>query len=59
MNIIHALDQLSAMLRDLAPVLYKYHNELVKAGFTEEQAMQLVCIIQESIVNPRPSQPGE
>lgn len=42
MNILHQLEQMQAMLRDLAPVLYRYKENLKKQGFTEEQAYTLV-----------------
>ncbi|WP_421663610.1 hypothetical protein [Lysinibacillus telephonicus] len=41
MNILHALEQIQAMLRDLSPVLWDYKEELKKQGFTENQAFTL------------------
>lgn len=41
MNIIQALEQMQAMLRDLSPVLWSYKEDLKKQGFTEEQAFTL------------------
>lgn len=40
-NIIHALDQMGAGLRDLSPLLYGFHVDLMDAGFTEDQALEL------------------
>lgn len=41
-NIIQALEQMQAMLRDVAPVLWAYYDDLKKQGFTDEQAFALV-----------------
>lgn len=41
-NIIQALEQLQAVLRDLSPVFWSYYADLKKQGFTDEQAFALV-----------------
>lgn len=50
MDIHHALDQMEAFLRDFSPFLFEYKQNLVKAGFTEEQAMQLVINYQQNVM---------
>lgn len=47
MHIIQAMEQLQAMLRDVSPVLWSYKENLIKQGFTEEQAFLLVRDYQE------------
>lgn len=42
MDILHAIDQIQAMLRDLSPVLWSYKENLKKQGFTDEEAFALV-----------------
>ena len=42
MDILAALEQMDAFLRDFSPVLMAYHKQLIAQGFTEEQAFQLV-----------------
>lgn len=42
MNILHAIEQMMAALRDVSPMLWSYKEDLKKQGFTEEQAFQLV-----------------
>lgn len=42
LSFFQAMEQLQAHLRDLSPVLFSYYVNLHKAGFTEEQAMELV-----------------
>ncbi|WP_193768888.1 hypothetical protein [Metasolibacillus meyeri] len=42
MNIIHAIEQMQAMLRDISPLLWEYKQDLKKQGFTEQQAFDLV-----------------
>lgn len=42
MDITQQLDQLGAMLRDVAPLLYNYYKDLQALGFTEEQAFAMV-----------------
>ena len=42
MNILQALEQMQAMLRDVSPVLWEYKQDLKKQGFTEQQAYELV-----------------
>ncbi|MRX70859.1 hypothetical protein GJU40_01590 [Bacillus lacus] len=51
MNIIQALEQMQATLRDLSPVLWSYKENLVKQGFTEEQAFALVKDYQNTILS--------
>lgn len=50
MNIQHSLDQVSAMMRDFAPLLRAYHLSLVETGFTEEQAFVLVKDYQQCLL---------
>ena len=42
MDINHKFDQIQATLRDMAPVLWSYFEELKKQGLTDEQALTLV-----------------
>lgn len=42
MNILHALEQMQAVLRDISPVLWSYYEKLKEEGFTDEQAFELV-----------------
>lgn len=42
MNILHQIEQMMAVLRDISPLLWSYKVDLVKQGFTEEQAFELV-----------------
>jgi hypothetical protein len=42
MNIFQALEQMQAMLRDISPILWSYKENLLKQGFTEEEAFALV-----------------
>jgi hypothetical protein len=51
LDIMQKLDQLSALLRDLAPVFMKYKTDLMKQGFSEEEALKLVIQAQEIILN--------
>lgn len=51
MNIFQVLEQMEAMLRDLAPVLWSYKENLKKQGFTEEQSYQMALAFQNSIIN--------
>jgi len=51
MNLIHALDQMQAALRDLAPVLYSYYDNLKKQGFTSKQALTIVIELQRSLLS--------
>lgn len=50
---IHQLDQMDAMLRDIAGLVRNYHEKLVKAGFTDEQAFELVKDYHKSIHSVR------
>lgn len=47
MNPIHAWDQAGAALRDVAVTLGNYYKELIKQGFTAEQAFTLTMQQQE------------
>lgn len=38
-----AMDQLLRMMPKIAPVAKAMHEEFVKAGFTEDEALQLVA----------------
>lgn len=49
MNFIHQLEQMQAMLRDLAPVLWSYKENLKKQGFTENQAFRMTLEYQNTI----------
>ena len=51
MNIFQAFEQMQAMLRDFAPVLMSYKRNLMKQGFTEEEAFQLVRDYQYTLFN--------
>lgn len=49
MNLDHKFDQLSAHLINVALILGDYKKELLKQGFNEQEALQLVRDIQEKI----------
>ena len=51
MNILHQLEQIQALLRDVAPVLYSYKEHLKKQGFTEQQAYNLVRDYQQILLS--------
>lgn len=53
MNIIQQLEQMQAFLRDLAPVLKSYEQNLIKSGFTEQQAFVLVREYQITLLQKR------
>lgn len=46
MNIIQALEQFAATLRDVAPVLAQYRKDLEKQGFSKEEAFYLTVRVQ-------------
>lgn len=50
MDILQAMDQMQAFLRDIAPLLKKYKEDLIKQGFTEEEAFQLVRDFQNKLI---------
>lgn len=50
MNFIQQLDQMQAALRDLSPALASYRDNLIKSGFTRQEAMQLVFGLQQSVL---------
>lgn len=54
MNIIQALEQMNAMLRDVSPMLWDYKVQLIKQGFTEQQAFDLVRDYQKIIFDNKP-----
>lgn len=54
-----AFDQFQALLRDFAPVLYRYYETLTEAGFDGEQAMRLVLAMQVSLMGLRQGQGGD
>lgn len=49
MHFIHALDQLQAMLRDLAPVVRSYYEKLLEQGFTPEEALTITIAFQNAL----------
>lgn len=50
-NILHQLEQIQALLRDVATVLYSYKEHLKKQGFTEQQAYNLVRDYQQILLS--------
>lgn len=50
MDILAALDQAGALLRDFAPVVKKYYESLLKEGFSKEEALILTVEMQKSIM---------
>lgn len=48
---MEAWEQMKAMTRDLSPLLYNYYAELVRLGFSEEQAFELTKDFQLSLLN--------
>lgn len=42
MDITQQIDQMSAMLRDISPMLWTYYADLKKQGFDDKQAFALV-----------------
>ena len=51
MNQQEAWNEMKAMTRDLSPILYNYYAELVRLGFTEEQAFEITKDFQLSLLN--------
>lgn len=49
-RLIHAFDQLTGVMKDFAPVLKAYYNELMRQGFTSDQAMDLVLNLQDTMI---------
>lgn len=49
MDILQQLDQLQAVLRDIAPVLWSYYKNLIDEGFSEEQALELTKDVQSKL----------
>lgn len=40
-KIIHELEQLTAVLRDMAPMLARFRDGLVEEGFSREEAFEM------------------
>lgn len=51
MNTQEAWEEMKGMTRDLAPILYSYYGELVRLGFSEEQAFEITKDFQLSLLN--------
>jgi hypothetical protein len=51
MNIFQQIEQMDSLLRDVAPMLYNYKSELLKQGFTENQAFTLTRDYQTTLFN--------
>lgn len=51
MDIQHSIDQMEALMRDLAPAYHNYFKFLVAAGFNEEQALKMVLGWQNSMIS--------
>jgi hypothetical protein len=52
-NIFQAMEQAAAMFRDVAPVMWAYYSNLMKQGFTSEQAFELTKEMQKTIFNQK------
>lgn len=52
MNFFQQTEQLQAALRDIAPVMWTYYNNLIKQGFNPEQAFTLTVEMQKSLMSP-------
>lgn len=50
MSLFQALEQMEALMRDLAPILYSYKKQLKKAGFTDAETMMLVIDLQQTLL---------
>jgi len=50
LDAFQALEQLAAMLRDLAPVMYSYRKDLMAAGFSREESFIMAVEMQKSIM---------
>ena len=50
-NIIQALEQFEALLRDFAPVMHTYFRDLIKQGFTRAEAFALTVEVQKSLMD--------
>ncbi|MCM3598687.1 hypothetical protein M4D55_23290 [Metabacillus idriensis] len=52
MNFFQQMEQLQATLRDVAPIMWTYYNNLLKQGFNPEQAFTLTVEMQKALMNP-------
>ena len=50
-NITQVIEQATAALRDIAPVVKKYFNDLKAQGFTDAEALHLTMAMQTSIMS--------
>ena len=50
MGISQALEQMGAFVRDFAPVVRRYFESLVEAGFAPPEAMRLTISWQEAFI---------
>lgn len=53
-DLVAALDQLGASLRDVAAILGDYRRQLVAAGFPEEDALDLCIDLQRAVIDRTP-----
>ncbi len=56
-RLVHALDQLGATMRNLAPALRSYYKALREAGFTPTQALNLTVAFQATLLSMQPPLP--
>jgi len=49
-QIIHAVEQTGAVLEELAPLLRQFHQALLKAGFSPEEALDLTAAALDTII---------
>ncbi|MRX54825.1 hypothetical protein GJU41_12655 [Bacillus idriensis] len=54
MNFFQQMEQLQATLRDIAPVMWSYYNNLLKQGFSKDQAFTLTVEMQKALMNSGP-----
>lgn len=47
----HRLEQLGAALREVAPLLVRYHESLIQEGLTPEQALEVVKDLQHILLD--------
>lgn len=58
MGIMQAMEQMGAWVRDFAPVVRRYYEALIEAGFSKDQALRLTVEWQSATIaamfNKRP-----
>ena len=49
-QIVHAVEQTGAVLEELAPLLRQFHQALIKAGFSPEEALDLTAAALQELI---------